>query len=70
MLQAAQRDGLFKSTQKRLSKLLSQRDALATELKNGLFDAAFEDVALPGSTSLLARCGSLLERAEELATGE
>jgi hypothetical protein len=63
-------DGLFKSTQKRLSKLLSQRDALATELKNGLFDAAFEDVALPGSTSLLDRCGSLLERAEELASGE
>jgi hypothetical protein len=63
-------DGLFKSTQQRLSMLLSQRDALATELKNGLFDAAFEDVALPGSTSLLDRCGSLLERAEELATGE
>jgi hypothetical protein len=63
-------DGLFKSTQQRLSMLLSQRDALATELKNGLFDAAFEDVALPGSTSLLDRCGSLLERAKELATGE
>jgi hypothetical protein len=63
-------DGLFKSTQKRLSKLLSQRDALATELKNRLSDAAFEDVALPGSTSLLDRCGSLLEQAEELATGE
>jgi hypothetical protein len=63
-------DGLFKSTQKRLSKLLVQRDALATDIKDGLFDAAFEDVALPGSTSLLDRCGSLLERAEELAAGE
>ena len=63
-------DGLFKSTQKRLSKLLSQRDALVTEIKNGLSDAAFEDVALPGSTSQLDRCGSLLERSEELATGE
>ena len=63
-------DGSFKSTQKRLSKLLSQRDPLAMEIKNGLFDAAFEDIALPGSTSLLDRCGSLLDRAEELAAGE
>jgi hypothetical protein len=63
-------DGLFKSTQTRLSKLLAQRDALATELKNGLFDAAFEDAALPGSTSQVDRCESLLDRAEELATGD
>ncbi|HKN80471.1 MAG TPA: hypothetical protein VJZ98_03945, partial [Actinomycetota bacterium] len=63
-------DGLFKSTQKRLSKLQSQRDALATELKNALSDAAFEDTALPSSNSQLARCESLLARAEELATGE
>jgi uncharacterized protein YozE (UPF0346 family) len=61
---------LFKSTQTRLSKLLSQRDALATELKNRLFDAAFDDVALPAATNLLDRCGSLLEQAEELASGE
>ncbi len=62
-------DGLFTSTQKRLSKLLAQRDALATALKNALFDAAFEGVALPGSGSQLDRCGSLLDRAEELAVG-
>jgi hypothetical protein len=62
-------DGLFKSTQKKLSKLLAQRDPLATQLKNGLFDAAFEDTALPSSGSQLARCESLLDRAEELATG-
>jgi hypothetical protein len=62
-------DGLFKSTQKRLSKLLSQRDSLATELKQRLFDAAFRDTALPGSSSLQARCGALLDRAEELAAG-
>jgi hypothetical protein len=62
-------DGLFKSTQKRLSKLLAQRDALATELKNALFDAAFEGVPLPGSGSQLDRCGSLLDRAEGLAVG-
>ena len=60
-------DGLFTSTQKKLSKLLGQRDALATEMKQGLFDAAFEDTGLPGSGSLLARCGALLDRAEELA---
>ena len=62
-------DGLFKSTQKKLSKLLPQRDALATELKNGLFDAAFDDVGLPGSGSQLGQCRSMLDRAEELATG-
>lgn len=62
-------DGLFKSTQKRLSKLLAQRDALATELKQRLFDAAFEDTALPGSDSLLGHCQAMLDRAEELATG-
>jgi hypothetical protein len=62
-------DGLFKSTQKKLSKLLAQRDALATELKGALFDAAFEDTALPGSGSQLGRCGSMLDRAEELVTG-
>jgi len=62
-------DGLFKSTQKKLSKLLSQRDALATELKARLSDAAFEDTALPGSGSLLGQCGALLDRAEELAAG-
>jgi hypothetical protein len=62
-------DGLFKSTQKKLAKLLSQRDALATELKNGLTQAAFEDVALPGSGSQLGRCGAMLDRAEELVTG-
>jgi len=62
-------DGLFKSTQKRLSKLLAQRDALATELKKALFAAAFEGVALPGSDSQLDRCASLLDRAEELAVG-
>jgi hypothetical protein len=60
---------LFKSTQKRLSKLLAQRDAVVTELKNALFAAAFEGVALPGSGSQLARCASLLDRAEELAVG-
>jgi hypothetical protein len=63
-------DGFFKSTQTKLSKLLAQRDALATELKNGLFAAAFEDAALPGSTSQIDRCQSLLDRAEELATGD
>ena len=62
-------DGLFNSTQKRLSKLLAQRDAVATELKNALFAAAFEGVALPGSGSQLDRCASLLDRAEELAVG-
>jgi len=62
-------DGLFKSTQKRLSKLLGQRDGVATELKNALFAAAFEGVALPGSGSQLDRCASLLDRAEELAVG-
>ena len=41
-------DGVFKSTQKKLSKLLSQRDPLATELKNALFDAAFEDIGVAG----------------------
>jgi hypothetical protein len=40
-------DGLFNSTQKRLSKLLAQRDALATELKNALFDAAFQGRGTP-----------------------
>jgi hypothetical protein len=43
--------------------------ALATALKNALFDAAFRDVALPGSVSQLDRCGSLLDGAEELAVG-
>jgi hypothetical protein len=62
-------DGLFASTQKRLSKLVAQRDALATQLKSALFDAAFQDVALPGSGTQLDRCGSLLDRAEELALG-
>jgi hypothetical protein len=62
-------DGVFKSTQKKLSKLLSQRDPLATELKNALFAAAFDDVALPGSGSQLGRCGAMLDRAEELVTG-
>ena len=62
-------DGMFNSTQKKLSKLLSQRDPLATELKNALFAAAFDDVALPGSGSQLDRCGSMLDRAEELVTG-
>ena len=62
-------DGLFKSTQKRLSQLLMQRDALATELKSALFDAAFENAALAGSGSQLDRCGSLLDRAEESAVG-
>jgi len=61
--------GMFNSTQKKLSKLLSQRDPLATELKNALFAAAFDDVALPGSGSQLDRCGSMLDRAEELVTG-
>jgi hypothetical protein len=62
-------EGLFTSTQQRLSKLLAQRDALATKLKNALFGAAFQDVALPDSGSQLDRCGSLLDRAEELAVG-
>ncbi len=62
-------DGLFTSTQKKLAKLLSQRDPLATELKNALFAAAFDDVALPGSGSQLGRCGSMLDRAGELVTG-
>jgi hypothetical protein len=60
---------VFKSTQKILSKLLSQRDPLAAELKSALFAAAFEDVALPGSGSQLGRCGAMLDRAEELVTG-
>jgi hypothetical protein len=62
-------DGVFKSTQKKLSKLLAQRDPLATELKNALFAAAFDDVALPSSGSQLGRCGAMLDRAEELVTG-
>jgi len=63
-------DGLFKSTQTRLRKLLAQRDALATQIKNGLFEAAFENTALAGPGSQLARCQALRERAGELATGD
>jgi hypothetical protein len=63
-------DGLFTSTQTRLRKLLAQRDALATRIKDGLFQAAFEDTDLPASGTQLSRCEALLDRAGEFATGD
>jgi hypothetical protein len=63
-------DGLFNSTQTRLRKLLAQRDALATRIKDELFQAAFEDTDLPASGTQLSRCEALLDRAGEFATGD
>ena len=51
-------DGLFKSTQKKLSKLLSQRDALAMELKNALTHGGIRGRGVAGLGQPARRCGS------------
>ncbi len=61
-------DSVFTSVEARLKGLLKARDRLATEMKDALHDAAFNNVAISrgAATSKTARCNAILDRADRL----
>ncbi len=50
-----------------IKHLGSQRDSLATKIKNQLYGAEFDDTAIPNGNSTLAQCHNLLRQADRLA---
>jgi hypothetical protein len=60
-------DGAYNSFSSQLSALGTQRDNLATTIKNELFDAEFNGVALPSSASSdVTQCNAILTQAAAL----
>ena len=62
-------DSAYQSTLAQITSLGEQRDALATKIKNELFDAEFNNSGLPNGNSDYAHCQNLLRSADALAAG-
>ena len=61
-------DSIYRWVSADIAALGAQRDALATKIKGDLFNAEFNNVAIPGGTSDLAHCTSVLKLADKLTT--
>ncbi|MDE3130825.1 MAG: hypothetical protein KGL16_06690, partial [Acidobacteriota bacterium] len=60
-------DSTYLSVLSQIQSLGAARDALATQIKNSLFNAEFNDTAVSGGE--LADCNSILSQAGRLAAG-
>jgi len=60
-------DGVFKSTNAKLSALEKQRDMLAITIKDDLNTAAFSNDAINGVNGLTAHCQAIIGQAANLA---
>jgi hypothetical protein len=59
-------DSTYQSASADIKSLGTQRDALATTIKNDLYDAAFNNTAIPRGNSDFAHCKDLLTAADKL----
>src|SRR5439155_20066538 len=65
-------DSMYQRFSSQLKALGTQRDALATTIKNDLFNAEFNNTSIPHGNSDLAHCNVVLSSADRLtqvATG-
>jgi hypothetical protein len=60
-------DGVFKSTNAKLSALEKQRDMLAITIKDDLNSAAFGNQTINGGNGLTTHCGAIIAQAANLA---
>jgi hypothetical protein len=51
----------------KITSLGSERDTLATQIKNELYDAEFNDTTMKAGGDLRNQCQSLLQQADALA---
>jgi hypothetical protein len=61
-------DSAYQSTAAKIASLGAQRDALATEIKNELFDAEFANAPIPNGSSDWAHCKNVIRWAGDLST--
>jgi hypothetical protein len=61
-------DSSYQKVSAELAGLGTSRDALATQIKGQLFNAEFNNTALPKGDSELAHCNNLLRSADRLAS--
>ena len=59
-------DKAYQDTSAQIKSLGADRDALATTIKNDLFNAEFNNVAIPKGNSEVAHCNNLLRSADKL----
>ena len=64
---SASDDSTYERILSELQSLGSSRDTLATQIKNELFDAEFNNTAIPNGGSMLNECQSILNQADTLA---
>jgi hypothetical protein len=62
-------DSAYQTALDKIMSLGAERDALATKIKNELFDAEFNDTGLPNGNSDYAHCKNILRWADELNSG-
>jgi hypothetical protein len=62
-------DSTYKSVLSQLQRLGAKRDALATTIKNELYDAEFNDTTVKAGGELVNECQSLISQADALANG-
>jgi hypothetical protein len=59
-------DTAYQTVASKIQALGAERDALATEIKNNLFDAEFNGTSIPNGSSDWAHCNNLLRWAHDL----
>ena len=59
-------DTTYQNVLSKIQALGTERDALATEIKNDLFNAEFNDTSIPKGNSKAAHCQNLLRSADKL----
>ena len=59
-------DSKYQAVAAKLQSLGAQRDSLATDIKQILFDAEFDNAGLANGSSTLASCNNLLKEADKL----
>jgi hypothetical protein len=59
-------DSAYKSVASKIQSLGTERDALATQIKNDLFNAEFNNTTIPKGNSNEAHCSNLLRSASRL----
>ncbi len=64
---SAQDDTTYQAVLSKIASLGSERDTLATAIKNELFDAEFNDTTVKAGGNLLNQCQSLNQQADALA---
>src|SRR5207302_1210532 len=64
---SASDDSAYQAVSSKIKSLGTERDALATEIKNDLFNAEFNNPSIPRGNSNDAHCTNLLRAADRVA---